>query len=71
LMMQIMERSSLPILSDGLREKDINNPEGYYELEAVGSVALNTSNIEIFQLDFDLSDINSKKLSLLNALYIK
>lgn len=38
LMMQIMERTSLPILSDGLREKDINNPEGYYELEAVKGI---------------------------------
>jgi dihydroxy-acid dehydratase len=38
LMMQIMERTSFPILSDGLREKDINNPEGYYELEAVKGI---------------------------------
>jgi hypothetical protein len=38
LMMQIMERTSLPILSDDLREKDINNPKGYYEFEAVKGI---------------------------------
>jgi hypothetical protein len=43
LMMQIMERTSLPILSDGLREKDINNPEGYYELEAVKGIVKDNS----------------------------
>ncbi len=43
LMMQIMERTSLPILSDGHREKDINNPEGYYELEAVKGIVKNNS----------------------------
>ncbi len=34
LMMQILEKSPLEILSDGIRQKDTNNPEGYYELEA-------------------------------------
>jgi hypothetical protein len=43
LMMQIMERTSFPILSDGLREKDINNPEGYYELEAVKGIVKDNS----------------------------
>lgn len=43
LMMQIMERTSIPILSDGLREKDINNPEGYYELEAVKGIVKDNS----------------------------
>jgi hypothetical protein len=43
LMMQIMENTSLPILSDGLREKDINNPEGYYELEAVKGIVKDNS----------------------------
>jgi len=43
LMMQIMERTCLPVLSDGLREKDINNPEGYYELEAVKGIVKNNS----------------------------
>jgi hypothetical protein len=43
LMMQIMERTSLPIMTDGYREKDINNPEGYYELEAVKGIVKNNS----------------------------
>lgn len=43
LMMQIMERTTLPILSDGLREKDVNNPEGYFELEAVKGIVKDNS----------------------------
>jgi hypothetical protein len=43
LMMQIMEQTSLSVLSDGLREKDINNPEGYYELEAVKGIVKDNS----------------------------
>ena len=43
LMMQIIERSSIPIFTDGLREKDINNPEGYYELEAVKGIVKDNS----------------------------
>ena len=43
LMMQIFEKSNLPILSDGKREKDINNPEGYYELEAVKAIVKDNS----------------------------
>ena len=38
LMMQILEKSSLGIFSDGIRQKDNNNPEGYYELEAVKGI---------------------------------
>lgn len=43
LMMQIISRTSIPIHSDGLREKDINNPEGYYELEAVKGIVNDNS----------------------------
>ncbi len=43
LMMQILNRSGLEILSDGIREKDINNPEGYYELEAVKGIVKDNS----------------------------
>jgi hypothetical protein len=43
LMMQILNQSSLEILSDGLREKDINNPEGYYELDAVKGIVKDNS----------------------------
>lgn len=35
LMMRMLEAGGLPILSDGEREADEDNPRGYYELEAV------------------------------------
>lgn len=38
LMMQLFARSEFSILTDGKREKDISNPEGYYELEAVKGI---------------------------------
>ena len=43
LMMQIFSKSNIPVLSDGVRSKDINNPEGYYELEAVKGIVKNNS----------------------------
>ena len=43
LMMQILNKSNLEILSDGVRESDINNPEGYYELEAVKGIVKDNS----------------------------
>jgi hypothetical protein len=30
LMMQIFDKSNISVLTDGKREKDISNPEGYY-----------------------------------------
>jgi hypothetical protein len=41
LMMQILEKAGLNIYSDGVRQKDDNNPEGYYELEAVKGIVKN------------------------------
>ncbi len=38
LMMQILAKAGLEIMSDGVRQKDISNPEGYYELEAVKGI---------------------------------
>ena len=35
LMMQLLEAGGVEILTDGIRQSDDNNPEGYYELEAV------------------------------------
>lgn len=49
LMMQILEKSSLEILSDGIRQKDINNPEGYYELEAVKGIVKDNSFLKTAQ----------------------
>lgn len=43
LMMQIFGKSNIPVLSDGVRSKDINNPEGYYELEAVKGIVKDNS----------------------------
>jgi hypothetical protein len=42
-MMQLLNKSSLEILSDGIRQKDISNPEGYYELEAVKGIVRDNS----------------------------
>jgi len=33
LMMQLLNASSLEILSDDIRQKDVSNPEGYFELK--------------------------------------
>lgn len=43
LMMQIFAKSNVEVLSDGHRQKDINNPEGYYELEAVKAIVKDNS----------------------------
>lgn len=43
LMMQLLNKSSLEILSDGIRQKDISNPEGYFELEAVKGIVRDNS----------------------------
>jgi hypothetical protein len=43
LMMQILNKSNLEILSDGIRSKDISNPEGYFELEAVKGIVKDNS----------------------------
>ncbi|MDP4798293.1 MAG: sulfotransferase [Crocinitomicaceae bacterium] len=43
LMMQIIAKTEIPVLTDGNREKDINNPEGYYELDAVKSIVIDNS----------------------------
>lgn len=46
LMMQIIDKSQIPVLSDGKREKDISNPEGYFELEAVKGIVADNSFLE-------------------------
>jgi hypothetical protein len=43
LMMQIIDKAAVPVLSDGKREKDISNPEGYFELEAVKGIVQDNS----------------------------
>ncbi len=46
LMMQLIHKANIPILSDGKREKDISNPEGYYELEAVKGIVSDNSFLQ-------------------------
>jgi tetratricopeptide (TPR) repeat protein len=41
MMMQMLDRGGLPVFTDGVREKDENNPRGYYEHEAVKTLARN------------------------------
>jgi hypothetical protein len=40
-MMQMMSAGGMPVLTDGQRSADDNNPRGYFELEAVKSLARN------------------------------
>jgi hypothetical protein len=46
LMMQIFSKSTIPIFSDGVRQQDENNPEGYYELEAVKGIVKDNSFLQ-------------------------
>ena len=41
LMMQMLAAGGMPVLSDGLRNPDQNNPRGYYEFELVKSLGRN------------------------------
>ncbi len=41
LMMQMMAAGGMPVLTDGQRSADANNPRGYYELESVKSLSRN------------------------------
>jgi len=41
LMMQMMAAGGMPVVTDGLRSADTNNPRGYYELESVKALARN------------------------------
>jgi hypothetical protein len=40
-MMQMMSAGGMPVLTDGQRSADDNNPRGYFELESVKSLARN------------------------------
>ncbi len=41
LMMQMMAAGGMPVLTDGQRSADDNNPRGYFEVESVKSLARN------------------------------
>lgn len=61
LMMQIIAKTEIPVLTDGNREKDINNPEGYYELDAVKGIVVDNSF---------LKDANGKAIKIVAPLPI-
>ena len=43
LMMQMLDRGGVPILTDQVREADVDNPRGYYEYEPVKRLRKDTS----------------------------
>jgi len=43
MMMQAIEAGGIPALTDGIREKDVDNPKGYYEFEAVKKTRADSS----------------------------
>ncbi len=43
MMMQMLHAGGLPVLTDGIREKDTNNPKGYYEYEKVKALQKDNS----------------------------
>ncbi len=40
-MMQMLSAGGMPVLTDGLRSADTNNPRGYFELDSVKSLSKN------------------------------
>jgi hypothetical protein len=44
MVMKMLEAGGLPILTDGLRTADEDNPKGYYEVERVKNLARETDN---------------------------
>lgn len=61
MMMQMLAAGGLPVLTDGRRSADANNPRGYYEHEAVKSLARDTSW---------LSDARGKAVKIVSALLV-
>lgn len=43
LLMQLCAAAKVPILTDSLRKEDVNNPNGYFELEAVKGIVKNNA----------------------------
>lgn len=46
LMMRMLDMGGIPVLADGVREADADNPLGYYELEAVKAVKQDASFLD-------------------------
>lgn len=60
MMMQMLAAGGVPVLSDGVRAADADNPSGYFELEAVRSLARG-------QTDF-LENANGRAVKVIHAL---
>jgi hypothetical protein len=65
MMMQAIEAGGIPALTDGIREKDVDNPKGYYEFEAVKKTKADASWVSeaegkvvkmVYSLLYDLPD---------------
>jgi len=65
MMMQAIEAGGIPALTDGIREKDVDNPKGYYEFEAVKKTRADSSWVSeaegkvvkmVYSLLYDLPD---------------
>ena len=65
MMMQAIEAGGIPALTDGIREKDVDNPKGYYEFEAVKKTKADPSWVKeaegrvvkmVYSLLYDLPD---------------
>jgi hypothetical protein len=63
MMMRMLEQGGMPVVTDGLRESDIDNPNGYYEFEAAKGVKQDSSWLSgasgravkmVYQLLYDL-----------------
>jgi hypothetical protein len=46
LMMQVINKAEVPILQDGVRESDVSNPQGYFELEDVKNIVVSNAFLE-------------------------
>ena len=65
MMMKMLEAGGMTAMSDGIREADVDNPKGYYELEAVKKTKEDPSWLEdahgkvvkmVYSLLYDLTD---------------
>jgi len=65
LMMQALNAGGMPVLADGLRQSDEDNPRGYYEFEAVKKTKANPAWVTeaqgkavkmVYQLLYDLPE---------------
>jgi len=61
-MMKMLEAGGIPVLTDSLRQADIDNPEGYYELESVKTLGKGEVNW--------LNDAEGHAIKIISALLV-